>query len=461
MHHRKHKGVLASAAPGPYEHACGVEREQMRTIGLIFLAAGDTAALTAGGITIAERQTRQLRRAGAEAVLVLDAPPLSVIPPGTDAVTQASLPAAVGEGDRVLVVARGLIVDERALAAVAAAPVPALLVSDATRPGAGGVERLDALTLAGGVAAVRGSALVALLRTLGDWDLESTLTRALATDATRVEATAIPLYAPDRRRAVPLLWARPQTAAEARVADRAIIAAAQKGCLDWPARFIHPLIEDTLVRLLAPTPVTPNLVTLATGVIGVAAMAAFAMGWLWTALILALITGPLDGVDGKLARTRVEFSRWGDLEHLIDKILEYGWYAAAAAWFARTMGSALPWAIAALIIVPALAEAIQGEFFRRFTGVQLDDAGRVERRIRLVAGRRNTFLWTWLPFAAVGLWFAGFVALAVYSVVTTGAAQWRFYKRLGAYGRDHSAAVATNFTATGYGFLPSKAVSSN
>jgi hypothetical protein len=88
------------------------------------------------------------------------------------------------------------------------------------------------------------------------------------------------------------------------------------------------------------------------------------------------------------------------------------------------------------------------------TGIQLDDAGEVERRIRLVAGRRNTFLWTWLIFAFAGLWFEGFVVLAFYSIVTTGVAQWRFYKRLSAYARTNGGKIATNYAATSYTFLP-------
>ena len=139
-------------------------------------------------------------------------------------------------------------------------------------------------------------------------------------------------------------------------------------------------------------------------------------------------------------------------------MLEYGWYLCIAYHFSTETGSALPWAIAALIIIPAITEAVQGEFFRRLTGIQLDDAGDFERRFRLVAGRRNTFLWTWLPMAAAGLWFPGFVALAIYSVVTTGIAQWRFYKRLLAYGRVHGDRIAANYAATGYAFLPPTAL---
>ncbi len=438
----------------------------MRTIGLIFSSdpAGDGAANpTVAGISVLDRQARLLRRGGCEAVFAVDVVPLTVLPAGVEAVAAPGLDSVIGAGDRVLAIAAGLIVDERAIDAMLAAPVPALLVADATRPGAQGVERLDALTFAAGLATIGGTALRRLATTIGDWDLHSTLVRTIAGDAqtVRIEFSGLPVYAPSRRRDVPLLWARPRDEIGARAAADEILAAAQKGCLDWPARYLHPPVENALTRALWPTAITPNMVTLATGVIGIAALVAFALGWLWTGLILALVTGPLDGVDGKLARSRIEFSKWGDLEHLLDKILEYGWYLAIAGHFAAVMGNALPWAVAALIILPALAEAVQGEFFRRMTGFQLDDAGPLERRIRLVAGRRNTFLWSWLPFAAAGWWFAGFVMIAAYSIVTTGVAQWRFYTQLSAYGRQHGDRIAANYAATGYAFLPKAGVSSN
>lgn len=429
----------------------------MQTIGLLFLPEPTPVPLLVGGISVVERQARLLRRAGAERLYAVNVVPLTVLPQGVEAVASSALPGLVGRDDRVVVVSAGLVIDDRCLTAVLAAPVPAMLVADAGAVPLRGVERLDALSFAAGVMALPGMMVREVAATLGDWDLGSTLIRAAATNkaTTRVDIAAIPLYAWERRRDVPLTWALPTSEAEAKAATDVVVASAQKGCLDWPARFIHPPIEDALVRLLAPTPVTPNMVTLFTGLVGIIAIAAFAQGWLWTGLVLALISGPLDGVDGKLARTRVEFSKYGDLEHVLDKFLEYGWYMALAWYFAGVMGSALPWAVAALIILPALSEAIQSEVFRRITGVQLDDSGPLERRIRLFAGRRNTFLWTLLPFAAAGAWFGGYVLLAVYSVVTTMVAQWRFYVRLEAYGRDHGGKIAANLAASRYEFLPS------
>ena len=184
--------------------------------------------------------------------------------------------------------------------------------------------------------------------------------------------------------------------------------------------------------------------------LGLGAAYAFAMGWLWTGLILALLIGPLDGVDGKLARTRMEFSRWGDLEHVADKIVEYLWYICLALAFDAQWA----WAVAALIICFALAEAMQGEFFRRCTGQQLDDVGRIERRFRLISGRRNTFFWTLLPFALLDAWHIGYVTIAAYAVLTFFFMQWRFFVRLAAFGRRHSPVIDQSFAATAYAFLP-------
>ncbi len=428
----------------------------MQIIGLLFPPAEPQSALLIGGIPVLERQARQLRRAGVTRIIVVDAVPLQTLPAGVETVSSRQVAASLGANTTVICIAAGLVIDERVIAAMLAAPAPALLVSTAAAMPGAFVERLDQTHVYMGLCLLDGAMIARVAAAIGEWDLGATLVRAAAADpaAARIDLARLPIYAPARRRNLPMLWFLPGDAAAARLADAANLAAAQKGCLDWPARFIHPFIEDTLVRLLAPTPITPNMVTLATGVIGVVAGIAFATGWLWTGLILALITCPLDGVDGKLARARVEFSKWGDHEHLLDKVLEYGWYLAIAAHFSVVRESALPFAIAALIVLPAIAEAIQGEFFRRMTGVQLDDAGATERGIRLVAGRRNTFLWAWLGFALAGLWFEGFVMLAVYSVLTTGIAQWRFYVRLSAYGIDHGEKIAANYSTTRVAFLP-------
>ena len=396
--------------------------------------------LVIAGRPLLERQRRQARHVGARRVVIVTG------------VGDLALIEEIADGDYVLALAPGVVVDERVVAAVVSLGGPVI----ATWPAAfGGVERIDAAAFAAGVAVYPGALVRRVATGLGDWDLHSTLLRAALAEPTigRLDLAGLDLYAPARRRQVPLTWSLPTTAEDTAATTATLLAAAQKGCLDWPARWLHPPVENALVRLLLPTPLTPNLVTLFIAALSLIAGVAFACGWLWTGLIIALVCGPLDGVDGKLARTRLEYSRYGDLEHVLDKIAEYGWYLALAGHFAAR-GNTGAWAVAALIVLFALAEALAGEFFRRFTGAQLDDAGPFERRFRLVSGRRNTFFWTLVPFAIADAWYAGFVAVAAYAVVTFAVMQYSLYRRLAEYGSRHSVVVAANFQRTAYGFLP-------
>ncbi|MFQ3596656.1 MAG: CDP-alcohol phosphatidyltransferase family protein, partial [Sphingomonadaceae bacterium] len=287
------------------------------------------------GRTLVERQARQALRAGASALLVL-APALPsdvaarLLRLGNVrlvALTPALADALEAVAGTLLLFEPGVVLDERIVEAVARSPAPAAAVFRATPPAT--AERVGAGHHWASVASMPAAGAAAALRAHPEWEPVGTLNRtALAMGAHLLEVESLATYSEGRRRDVPLLWQRLVTDADSRSAEAAILSAAQKGCLDWPARFLHPPVENALVRLLWPTAITPNMVTLATAALGLVALFLFAAGMLWPALLLVLMVGPLDGVDGKLARTRIEFSRWGDLEHVMDKILEYGWFLA-------------------------------------------------------------------------------------------------------------------------------------
>jgi hypothetical protein len=114
------------------------------------------------------------------------------------------------------------------------------------------------------------------------------------------------------------------------------------------------------------------------------------------------------------------------------------------------------WLAAGGIILFALTEAASGEFFRRFTGRQLDDWGPFERRFRLVGGRRNTFFWSLVPFALLGWWWEGFLMILVYAAITFAVSHWRLLKAVGDYGSRISDEVRANFAGTAYDFLPKR-----
>ena len=59
----------------------------------------------------------------------------------------------------------------------------------------------------------------------------------------------------------------------------------------------------------------------------------FASGHLWWGRVLALLVGVLDGVDGKLARTKFETTESGKSEHSLDYLIELSWWTALAYHF--------------------------------------------------------------------------------------------------------------------------------
>ncbi len=421
-------------------------------VGLVFaVRSGDNgpfAAIVAGGIPVIRRQIRQLHERGAgRIVLAASGNQIHAIEQARREAQRDGMAIEVAESpaemiaalasDPVMAIDEGLLVDERMLAAffgqdAATGVNPVIAMCDAELRAPAGLALFPARSISQGLAA---RLLASGLSGIGP-------DKAAMRDLSGLDA-----YAPDRRRHLPMVWMPLRSAADGARGTSLLLDSAQKGCLDWPARFIHAPIENLLTRLLLPLPITPNLISIFVFIMGLYAAWSFATGNWVLALVLALAIGPLDGVDGKLARTRHEFSRWGDLEHVADKIVEYLCYVGMATW----IGTA--WAVCSLIVLFAFAEAIQGEFYRRLTGGQLDDAGGIERRFRLVSGRRNTFLWTLIPFVAFGAWHAGFVMIAIYSIATFFFMQWRFFVRLGEVARKTSPVIAENMRRTAYAFL--------
>lgn len=435
-------------------------------VGLLFAQSSRTdgpglrAGLVAGGIPVILRQVRQFQALGIDEILILAAKDEAGVEARVLAEARRSGLSIAWSVDPQVIVAHGR---ERALLALDEALVIDERLLDAFNEAAGLEDSANALVaqwsgrggIDGGLAFVPAGmidpARIAALRPHQRWSARL-LAEATGQPPARFDLSAIDTYSAPRRRRVPMVWCHLGDGGAARAATGELLAAAQKGCLDWPARFLHPPVENLLTRLLLPTPVTPNMLSVGIFLLGLYTAWLFASGAVWLALALALLIGPLDGVDGKLARTRYEFSPWGDLEHVGDKIVEYLWYLGIAAW----LDTGWAWAVAALIVLFALAEALQGEIFRRLAGTQLDDAGPVERRFRLISGRRNTFLWTLVPFALADAWAAGFIVIAVYAVVTFFFVQWRFFVRLSTQFREDPAAIERNVARTGYAFMPEK-----
>src|SRR5439155_26878355 len=171
-----------------------------------------------------------------------------------------------------------------------------------------------------------------------------------------------------------------------------ILDSAQKGTLDLPA-YLHAPIESRIISLLCKTRITPNQITISGFIIGAGATAAFALGRVGLGIIAALIFGLVDGLDGKQARVKIETTERGKWEHHLDYLIENSWWAAIA--FDLWRSSQLPMAF--LFLALLIGSHLLDEFVKRrakmATGRLLDDLTPFDRAFRLIAARRNVYVW--------------------------------------------------------------------
>lgn len=193
--------------------------------------------------------------------------------------------------------------------------------------------------------------------------------------------------------------------------------ATQKHVLDFPA-IMHAPIEDWLVLRLCRTSITPNQLTLAGAMLGISVTLLYAFGHLWAGVLLALIFGVWDGLDGKLARLKAQTSELGKGEHILDYFIELSWWTALAHHFQVT--GQVPYAyilLFAFVGADFLERAARRAIEPRL-GRKLDDVSRFDRLLCYVAGRRNIYTWLFLFCLLMGAPAIGFILLCCWGIAS-------------------------------------------
>jgi 1L-myo-inositol 1-phosphate cytidylyltransferase / CDP-L-myo-inositol myo-inositolphosphotransferase len=334
---------------------------------------------TPGGLSLLDRQLKQLRALAVERVWVLlseeDAPP----------------PAATGcVVDRfVLVPGRPRTLIDALVAAPAVLP-EAFLATSADRL----VDRRVFAALLRKERTVFASVDGVTTEPIA-WVYAEDLRRAgtaLAVDASRLPLASLDPYVAELRGTASPYVLAVETATERRTAWRILLDSVQKRALDLPGRYFDTPFENALVRRLAPTRVTPNQITLLTLVVAAVVAGLFLQGWLRVGVVLALVVGVLDGVDGKLARLKLATSKLGELEHVGDFFYENAWYLALATHFQGATLDARYWMAGVALVGLDLTDSLLYLVLQRRTGRMLDEVTPFDRRFRAVAGRRNVYV---------------------------------------------------------------------
>jgi phosphatidylglycerophosphate synthase len=194
-----------------------------------------------------------------------------------------------------------------------------------------------------------------------------------------------------RRHARPLCFRAPLEQ-DRRLAERIILDSAQNGTLDLPAYF-HAPIETRIISLLCKTRITPNQITIAGFIVGCGATAAFALGGIGLGILAALIFGIVDGLDGKQARVKIETTERGKWEHHLDYLIENSWWAAIAFDLWRSGQFPNVFYFFVLLIGSHLLDEFAKRRAKMARGRLLDDVTPFDRAFRLIAARRNVYVW--------------------------------------------------------------------
>jgi phosphatidylglycerophosphate synthase len=207
-----------------------------------------------------------------------------------------------------------------------------------------------------------------------------------------VDAAKVDDYIVSMRRHVRPLCFSATSAQDRRLAQRIILDSAQNGTLDFPA-YVHAPIETAIVSRLCRTRITPNQITIAGLVIGCGATAAFVLGRVGLGILAALIFGVVDGLDGKFSRVKVETTKRGEWEHHVDTFVENSWWAAIAFHLWQVGQPPSAFYFLALLIGSHVLNGFAKRRARAATGRLLDDVGSFDRGFRLIAARRNIYIW--------------------------------------------------------------------
>lgn len=184
---------------------------------------------------------------------------------------------------------------------------------------------------------------------------------------------------------------------EASIVDiqRRQFASSYKGITDFVTKWFWPLPAFYVTRACAALRLTPNMVTTASLICTLAAMYYFWQGQWFLGFLTGWLMTFLDTVDGKLARTTMTYSWWGNIyDHGIDLVHPPFWYFA---WFVG-LGGIFQWTeifsnpltlgISSICFAYVLDRFIEGVFMRQH-GFHIHVWTKANSALRFFIARRN------------------------------------------------------------------------
>lgn len=194
-----------------------------------------------------------------------------------------------------------------------------------------------------------------------------------------------------------------------------------KGATDFVTLHVWPRPAFYVTRLIAPTFISPNMVTAVSAV-----MVVLAFWWFWhgqygLGIVAAWLMTFLDTVDGKLARTTLTASKWGDIfDHGIDLVHPPFWYYAWAAGLASAgfvWSSSFMWLVIGSIMVGYVLQRIMEGIAIKWLGIEIHIWRPIDTFFRQITARRNPNLVIMMVCAIIGRPDWGLIGVAVWTFV--------------------------------------------
>lgn len=226
-------------------------------------------------------------------------------------------------------------------------------------------------------------------------------------------------YVVDLRRQVVPILRRMNGSTGARAIENRMYEDTFKGVMDFIATYVYRIPVRGLVRLLAPTRISPNMITAASVLCSFLPIPLFATGWIWTGLIVAFAFIIFDSLDGKLARLTVRLSKTaGNIDSKTSTPFESMFYLAWGWYFSGGDLASLPARLAILIVLVYYLDKLTTGSFAYFFRRSLFDYKKWDARFHLIAGRRTVNLAILTIGYAFGKPIAGMAAVAGWLCVT-------------------------------------------
>ena len=296
-------------------------------------------------------------------------------------------------GSMILLIGDGVAPTADLVAQVAedAEPLVAVVADDEAHAA---FERIDAESRWAGVAVVDAHLLGSTAAMLGDWDLQSTLLRRTIQEG----ALRVPVA---QGVSEPILV---ESADQLEAFQKTLISGSRGVRNDWASRYVLPPVEELATIQLLETGVRPGWLIWTALALTIAAAVAFSRGWLGAALVLLVISTPMDLVASRLATLR--------LRPLPSRML-----SRRALW---------PVAGAALFVLgwwESRDGAIWGALLAAVATLAFAEAARIEKAtlpgdIGLWLFSRRNAIFAAIPFAVAGAWVAYLLAMLLYAALS-------------------------------------------